>query len=61
MRRMRKRELEKVWRQLDQACEALERLSEHNIPIGLVQFDDVVSLKNKVEVLIESKTRKVNA
>ncbi|MGG6449523.1 hypothetical protein [Pseudobacillus badius] len=55
---MRKKDLEKVWRQLDGACEALERLKENNIDTGQVDFFAVVNLKNSVEEMIEQKTRK---
>ena len=55
---MRKKELEKIWKQLDGACEAIEKLQENGIDTEFVIFSDVVSLKEKVEIMIESKTRK---
>jgi hypothetical protein len=55
---MKKRDLEKIWRQLDGACEALEKLEENGIDTGNVDFSAVVSLKEKIEELIEQKTRK---
>jgi hypothetical protein len=61
---MRKNHLIKVWKQLDQALEALERLSYDdqgqellNNHENRIDFSAIVNLKNDVEVLIESKTR----
>ena len=55
---MRKRELEKIWRYLDKACESMEKLEQNEVDLGMVDFSAVVSLKNRVEELIEQKTRK---
>lgn len=53
---MRKRELEKIWKQLDGACEAIEKLENNGIEVN-VDFSAIVALKNKVEKMIEQKTR----
>lgn len=52
-----KKQLVKIWKQLDNATEALERLGEDGIETG-IDFSAVVSLKNDVEELIDQKTRK---
>jgi hypothetical protein len=54
---MTKRELEKIWEQLDGACEAIEKLESNGIEVN-VDFSALVSLKNKIEEMIEQKTRK---
>ncbi|GGK22817.1 hypothetical protein GCM10010965_14660 [Caldalkalibacillus thermarum] len=53
---MTKRELEKIWKQLDGACEAIEKLENNGIEVN-IDFTALVSLKNKVEEMIEQKTR----
>jgi hypothetical protein len=55
---MRKSELEKVWKQLDKACEAIEKLQEEGVhdDDGIL-FSDIVSLKNNVEEEIHKRTR----
>lgn len=57
---MRKKDLERIWKQLDGCCEALERLGE----IGMLEahenridFSAIVILKNEVEELIIEKSR----
>jgi len=55
--KLKKAQLQKIWKQLDNACEALERLEENGVETG-VDFSAVVSLKNKVEEVIEKKSRK---
>ena len=55
--KLRKKQLEKIWKQLDGACEALERLAENGIETD-IDFSAVVYLKNEVEEMIEKKTRK---
>lgn len=54
---MKKAELMKTWKQLDGACEALDRLQEHGIDTEYVDFSAIVSLKNEVEEMIQSKSR----
>ncbi|QJI52328.1 hypothetical protein [Psychrobacillus phage Perkons] len=54
---MKKKELEKVWKQLDGMCEALERLEEGGIETD-IDFSAITGLKQTVEDLIEKKTRK---
>ena len=55
---LKKAELVKVWKQLDGALEAIEKLEEHtNLNTKSVDFSAIVSLKNEVEGLIEQKTR----
>lgn len=59
--KLRKPQLERIWKQLDGACEALERLDEEGLLEGhenRIDFSAIVNLKNEVEVLIEKKTRK---
>ena len=65
-RRMRKRDLEKIWKLLDGACEALERMTHDNETFKLLEayenridFSAIVNLKNDVEELMEKKSRKV--
>jgi hypothetical protein len=55
---MRKAQLQKIWKQLDGACEAIERLEENNITYPFIDLSAIVSLKNTVEEMIEKKTRK---
>lgn len=55
---MKKRELVKIWKQLDGACEAIEKLQENGIDTEFVVFSDVVSLKEQIEIMIEKKSRK---
>lgn len=62
---MRKAQLVKVWKQLDSATEALERLAEYDEGKELLEeyenridFSALVMLKNDVEDLIEKKSRK---
>lgn len=57
---MTKKQLEKIWKQLDGCCEALERLEEIGFDMGRnnVDFSSIVSLKNRVEEEIEMRTRK---
>lgn len=61
---MRKKELEKIWKQLDGACEALERLSYDEKGNELldnhenrIDVSAIVNLKNEVEEMIQAKTR----
>jgi hypothetical protein len=57
---MKKKELEKIWKQLDRACEAIEKLQEEEIcdeDKVLFLFSDIVSLKNDVEEEIHKRTR----
>ena len=63
--KLRKSQLEKIWKQLDGACEALERLNEYEDGRkllkeheGYIDFSAVVSLKNDVEEMIEGRKRK---
>lgn len=51
-----KKQLERIWKQLDNATEALERLEDNGIRTG-IDFSAVVSLKNDVEERIEKKAR----
>lgn len=62
---MRKPILMKIWKQLDGALEALERLQEDEEGVQLlkdhenrIDFSALVNLKNDVEELIEKKSRK---
>lgn len=54
---MTKRELEKIWKQLDGACEAIEKLQENGVEVN-VDFSAIVSLKEEIEKMIEQKTRR---
>jgi hypothetical protein len=54
---MKKRELEKVWKQLDGCCEAIEKLAYADIDVDYALFGDIVSLKNQIEELIVAKSR----
>jgi hypothetical protein len=61
---MRKRDLEKIWKLLDGACDALERMTYDDELFKLleaherhVDFSAIVSLKNDVEELIKEKAR----
>lgn len=51
-----KKQLERIWKQLDNTTEALERLEDNGIRTG-IDFSAVVSLKNDVEERIEKKAR----
>lgn len=55
---MKKQELVRIWKQLDKATEAIEKLQDNDIhdDDGYL-FSVLVSLKQDVEELIESKTR----
>lgn len=55
---MRKIELVKIWNQLDKACEAIEKLEGNDIDTDGVDLSAMVILKNNVEEMIESRTRK---
>jgi hypothetical protein len=62
---MRKNELEKIWKLLDGACDALERMTYDKETFKLLEahenrrdFSSIVMLKNDVEELINSKSRK---
>lgn len=55
--KMRKKELEKIWKQLDGACEAIEKLQEEGLCDDEVLFSDIVSLKNDVEKEIHKRTK----
>ena len=55
---MRKKQLERIWKQLDGMCEALEQLQENDIDTHGIDFSAVVLLKNDVEEMIEKKSRK---
>jgi hypothetical protein len=57
LKTLKKAQLEKIWKQLDGACEALEKLSENGVETS-IDFSSVVSLKNEVEEMIEQKSRK---
>ena len=61
---MKKRELAKIWKLLDGACEALERMTHDKEAFKLLEaherwidFSAIVSLKNDVEELMEKKSR----
>jgi hypothetical protein len=62
---MKKAQLERIWKQLDGCCEALEKLSHDTDGSALlhlhekyIDFSAIVSLKNDVEEMIEKKSRK---
>ena len=62
---MKKPQLERIWKLLDGACEALEKLSYDEEGQKLlkghenrIDFSAIVGLKNDVEELIETKSRK---
>jgi hypothetical protein len=62
---LKKRELEKIWKQLDGCCEALERLSHDEVGNKLldeyenrIDMSAINMLKNEIEELIEQKSRK---
>lgn len=62
---MKKRDLEKIWKLLDGACDALERMGHDSETLKLLEahenridFSAIVMLKNDVEELIEKKSRK---
>lgn len=57
---LKKAELVKVWKQLDGALEAIERIEEGTeLNTSSVDSSAIVNLKNKVEDLIRQKERKV--
>lgn len=55
--KLKKAQLQRIWKQLDGACEALERLAENDVETS-IDFTAVVSLKNEVEEMIDKKSRK---
>lgn len=54
---MKKPELVKCWKQLDQSLEAIEKLQEAGFKTDGIDFSAIVSLKNDVEESIHEKTR----
>lgn len=54
---LNKYQLEKIWKQLDGALEAIERLQENEIDTLSVDFSEIVSLKNNVEEMINARSR----
>lgn len=54
---MKKQELEKIWKQLDGACDALEKLQETLMDLHGIDVTAIVGLKNDVEALIVQKSR----
>lgn len=58
--KLKKAQLAKIWKQLDGACEALERLGEDGVDITeyFIDFSGIVALKNDVEEMIDKKSRK---
>ena len=63
---MKKSELEKIWKLLDGACDALDRMTYDEETLQLlkeyrnyIDFSAIVDLKNEVEELMEKKSRKV--
>ena len=63
--KMKKPQLERIWKLLDGGCEALEKLSYDDEGLKLlkdhenrIDFSAIVNLKNDVEALIEAKSRK---
>ena len=54
---LKKSQLVRIWKQLDGACEALERLEDNEIETN-IDFSAIVGLKNEVEEAIEKKSRK---
>lgn len=58
---MRKKELEKIWKQLDGACEAIEKLENEEIDVlnkYRIDLSAIANLKSDIEEMIESKSRK---
>ena len=62
---MKKSELEKIWKLLDGACDALDRMTYDEETLQLlneyrnyIDFSAIVDLKNEVEELMEKKSRK---
>lgn len=62
---MKKSELEKIWKLLDGACDALDRMSHDSETLEMLEeyrnhidFSAIVMLKNDVEELMEKKSRK---
>lgn len=60
MGNLNKKQLQQVWGKLDRCLEALEVLKESGVDISeyFIDFAGIIALKNDVEILIESKTRK---
>ena len=56
--KLKKAQLEKIWKQLDGALEAIELLQEHDFDTSGVDFTAIVDCKNRVEEVIEKKSRK---
>lgn len=52
-----KDQLQKVWDQLDGACEALEQLDIHGINLGDEELSRLNHIKSKVEFLIEEQEK----
>lgn len=62
---MKKSELEKIWKLLDGACDALDRMTYDEETLELlkgyrnhIDFSAIVDLKNEVEEMMEKKSRK---
>lgn len=62
---MKKYHLERIWKQLDGCCNALENLQYDDEGLELlkkhdnrIDFSAIVNLKNDVEELMEKKSRK---
>ena len=55
---MKKQQLQKIWKQLDGACEAIEHLQKEGHDQDSALLQELVALKNEVEEKIEAKTRK---
>jgi hypothetical protein len=65
MATLTKGQLQRIWKQLDGACEALEQLSHYDDGLKLlekyenrIEFSALVMMKNNVEDFIEKKSRK---
>ena len=56
--KLTKAELVKIWKQLDGASEAIEKLEFSGFDIGNLDATKIVSIKNKVGDEIEKKSRK---
>jgi hypothetical protein len=54
--KLTKKQLDKIWKQLDGANEALERLEEYGVDTN-IDFSAVVGLKNRVEEMAQKKAR----
>lgn len=60
---MKKSELMRIWKLLDGGCEALERLSydkegQKLLKENVIDFSAIVCLKNEIEELAFTKSRK---